>query len=111
MDAACCTFKLGRGYLPGPLRLLRTYLPGPLRFLRTYSPGPLRLLRTYLPGPLRLLRTYLPGPFWQKTTHWQESFGTGRLFPRVLSYIVHRKFKGSKEIYFKGYYQIHYQIH
>jgi hypothetical protein len=37
--------KKGRGYLPGPLRLLRTYLPGPLRFLRTYLPGPLRLLR------------------------------------------------------------------
>ena len=61
-------YLFGRGYLPGPLRLLRTYLPGPLRFLRTY-----------LPGPLRLLRTYLPGPFWQKTSHLQECFGKEQL--------------------------------
>jgi hypothetical protein len=89
------SFLIGRGYLPGPLRLLRTYLPGPLRLLRTYLPGPLRLLRTYLPGPLRclgtylpgplrLLRAYLPGPLWQKATHLQGSFGEEQLICSAL---------------------------
>jgi hypothetical protein len=60
----------GRGYLPGPLRLLRTYLPGPLRLLRTYLPGPLQLLRPYLPGPLRKRQI-----IWQITTHCQGQLG------------------------------------
>ena len=47
--------RKGRGYLPGPIRLLRTYLPGPLRPLRTYLPGPLRLSRQEYFGKEQLM--------------------------------------------------------